>query len=243
MILMKWTRRVYVKRMAWSRDRVGDGLKDESRGAAVAVCVLQMQNGYPHRMVARLDGRVTLLVTLILLVGAACSREAEQQHAEPPPSGTTVPGVSPTGWMVTMQGIGPLRAGMNVTQASAALGAVIPPPPPDSSACAERLVPGAPGRVSMMIVGGNVVRIDVLDSLVATAEGARVGDSEARIHMLYGDRLSVQPSKYTSGNYLVVLPRVSDEAEHRLVFETDGRRVTRYRAGLQPQVEWVEGCS
>ena len=30
---------------------------------------------------------------------------------------------------------------------------------------------------------------------------------------------------------------------YRLVFETDGERVTRYRAGRLPEVEWVEGCA
>jgi hypothetical protein len=27
------------------------------------------------------------------------------------------------------------------------------------------------------------------------------------------------------------------------VFETDGQRVTNYRVGRKPEVQWVEGCS
>ena len=33
------------------------------------------------------------------------------------------------------------------------------------------------------------------------------------------------------------------DTTRRLVFETDGARVLRYRAGRRPEVEWVEGCS
>lgn len=29
----------------------------------------------------------------------------------------------------------------------------------------------------------------------------------------------------------------------RIIFKTDGKRVVKYRAGLRPQVEYVEGCS
>ena len=29
----------------------------------------------------------------------------------------------------------------------------------------------------------------------------------------------------------------------RLIFETDGQRVVRYRAGITPAVKYVEGCA
>ena len=90
----------------------------------------------------------------------------------------------------------------------------------------------------IMLVDGVVVRVDVIGASVATEAGAKVGDSEARIRELYpGARR--EPHKYTDGHYLVVetTPRT------RYVFETDGARVTRYRIGLVPQVDWVEGCA
>jgi hypothetical protein len=46
------------------------------------------------------------------------------------------------------------------------------------------------------------------------------------------------PHKYTDGHYLTLAP----DGAHRLVFETDGGHVTRYRGGRMPEVEWVEGC-
>ena len=34
-----------------------------------------------------------------------------------------------------------------------------------------------------------------------------------------------------------------DSSVARIIFETDGKRVVKYRAGRGPQVEYVEGCS
>jgi hypothetical protein len=53
----------------------------------------------------------------------------------------------------------------------------------------------------------------------------------------------VEPHKYTDGPYLVQPPAAATGSAYRIVFETDGRRVTRYRAGMRPQVEYVEGCA
>ena len=78
---------------------------------------------------------------------------------------------------------------------------------------------------------------------VFAAEGARVGDSEDAVRKLYGSRVSVTPHKYTNGHYLTVTPMAPSDSQYRIIFETDGKRVTRYRAGRLPQVAYVEGCS
>ena len=103
--------------------------------------------------------------------------------------------------------------------------------------CSYAKVPAAPGLL-VMLVDGKVVRLDVIEAGLATAAGAKVGDTEQRVRELYPD-LRVEPHKYTDGHYLVV----DSNPGRRLVFETDGARVTRYRAGAVPQVDWVEGCS
>ncbi len=94
-----------------------------------------------------------------------------------------------------------------------------------------------------MVVDGRIARIEVKNSAVATATGAGVGDSEARIHALYPGRVQVRPHKYTDGHYLIVRPEATSDSANRLIFETDGRHVLEYRAGLLPAVAWVEGCS
>jgi len=96
----------------------------------------------------------------------------------------------------------------------------------------------------IMITGGTVARIEVDSSTVPTGLGVRVGDSEARVKELYGARVSVEPHKYLpNGHYLVVSPVPPTDSNFRLIFETDGSRVTSYRAGRLPQVQWVEGCA
>lgn len=145
-------------------------------------------------------------------------------------------------WTVTARGIGPLHAGMSLDEARTAAAGTLP----DTSAtesCMYIPLVGAPGSVHAMLVDGRLARIDVRDSAVATDRGARVGDAEARIAALYGSRVSVQPHKYTGGHYLIVSPAVAADSAYRLVFETDGKRVLAYRAGLLPAVEWAEGCS
>jgi hypothetical protein len=89
-----------------------------------------------------------------------------------------------------------------------------------------------------MVVDGRIARVDVENQSIATGAGARIGDSEARIKRLY-PQVEVTPHKYVRGHYLTAMPA----GEYRIIFETDGVRVTRYRAGRMPEVKWIEGCS
>jgi hypothetical protein len=139
---------------------------------------------------------------------------------------------APEAWVVTESGAGPIAIGMtadDIRPHAAPLG--------ELDGCAYVKVPAAPGLL-VMLFAGKVVRLDAIDAAVATAAGARVGDSEERIRQLYPG-IRVERHKYTDGHYLIV----DTAAGRRLVFETDGTRVTRYRSGMVPQVDWVEGCS
>lgn len=146
-------------------------------------------------------------------------------------------------WVVTPRGIGPLHAGMTLDEARTAAGGQLPLSGPDAPSCDHLTLAGAPGRVLVMVVDGRVARVEVHDGAIATDRGARIGDGEARIAELYGDRVTVEQHAYTDGHYLVVKPEVLADSAYRLVFETDGQRVQSYRAGLLPSVGWVEGCS
>jgi hypothetical protein len=91
-------------------------------------------------------------------------------------------------------------------------------------------------------VPAQIERVDITKPGVRTAEGAGVGDTEARVLELYRGNVRVEPHKYTgpTGHYLVVTN--ARDTLHRIIFETDGQRVTRYRAGRRPAVELVEQC-
>jgi hypothetical protein len=148
---------------------------------------------------------------------------------------------SPAAWRLTERGIGPVRVGMTVAEAAAALPGGVAPP--ETQECAYVGLSGLPEGVSLMTEAGRIVRVDVDDSsAVATTRGARVGWTEARVLALYpGAR--VQPHKYEDGHYLVVLPGAPADTTHRIVFETARGVVTRFRGGVVPAVEYVEGCS
>lgn len=102
----------------------------------------------------------------------------------------------------------------------------------------------APKGVSFMVENGRISRVDIRDDMtVKTAAGAGIGDTEERIKSLYPGQVAVQPHKYTSGHYLVVSPKSANDADMRLVFETESNKVTRFRSGKLPAVQYVEGCS
>lgn len=192
---------------------------------------------------------ITLALALTLL--AACGTTSDD-------NGESVSS-DPSTWTVRPEGFGPIVAGRRVEDIARLLpGAFELPVGAVETACTYAVWNAAPPGVRVMVEDGAVTRVDVLRGrTIATEEGARIGDSEARIDSLYEGRVERRPHKYTEGSYLIVradtarpLPEVTDpgatppntRSDFRLVFETDGARVTRYRAGLFPAVEYVEDC-
>jgi hypothetical protein len=143
-------------------------------------------------------------------------------------------------WVVSAKGIGPIEAGMTKHDVEAKLGSALAGAP-DSTWMSCGYVKGnaLPAGVTLMVENGAIARIDIDSGTVATTEGARIGDTEDRLKTLYRD-LDVMPHKYTNGHYLTV--RSAADSSYRIIFETDGQRVIRYRAGRVPQVEYVERC-
>jgi hypothetical protein len=142
-------------------------------------------------------------------------------------------------WTVSETGIGPLRIGMNFREVTMASGGGFATPDrvgSDGSCWQAKLLKG-PAGISVMHNSGIIARVDVYEVSLATAAGARVGDSEKRIRELY-PQVRITPRKDTKGHYLIV----GSDNDRQIVFETDGKRVLRYRAGRTPEVEWAEGC-
>ena len=180
-------------------------------------------------------------LAFFLVVGCARAGDATADSpASTTGSVTATPAGSPASWRVSETGWGPIRAGMTVAEARTALGGELAEPA--NRDCDHVSPASSPAGVQLMIVGGRVARVDVSDWTIATAADARVGHSEARVNQLYARRVRTTRHKYTDGHYLTVSGAGADSV-YRLVFETDGKRVTRYRGGRIPEVEWVEGCS
>jgi hypothetical protein len=151
----------------------------------------------------------------------------------------------PSAWAVTDSGAGVLRIGMTRDQLALDLHATPPKHTRADSGCAYLAVAGIPAGMRTMWVAATLARIDIGAPKLATDRGAKIGDKAAKIESLYRGRVTTMPAKYDPrGKYLVIHPPPFADSTRRIVFETDSTtRVTRYRVGREPEVEWVEGCS
>ena len=129
-----------------------------------------------------------------------------------------------------INGIGPIRVGMTVTQAAAAAGAPIRLQSAVGS-CGEAIPVGGPQGLSFMTDLAGITRVDVTELSIKTGEGIGIGSTEADVIRTYGSRVTTQPHEYTNGHYLVVSSDKPDLANYQFVFETDGTRVTMVRSG------------
>jgi hypothetical protein len=144
-------------------------------------------------------------------------------------------------WRVTPRGFGPVEAGMRLSEASAVLG--VPTTAGGSGEACTIIHPVAlPAGVSFMVVGDVVARVQVDSAGVTTDEGVGVGTTQAQAQTIYAGRVTSTPHEYTKGRYLTVRSAAPADSNFRMLFETDGQKITRYRVGRLPEVEWVEGC-
>lgn len=178
---------------------------------------------------------------------SACGREAANTADTTQPVATVsetapVDSLAPLVF-VTDFGVGDLRAGMTLDEARRVMPELRLIAGTDSSSCSYLEWPSAPPGVLVMFDGGRLARFDIDSAGVRTEAGAQVGDAASRVDSLYAGRLTKQPHKYTDGEYFLVAPMRAADSLFRLVFEVEGGRVTRFRVGTRPQVEYVEGCS
>jgi len=201
---------------------------------------------------------------IAVLALAACQRDAPPAdpgvpapttQAEPTPavSATDAP-VPPTNAagsnipkvvedVITFQGFGPATFGADQEQVRMAWGNDLGDAQPAEPGGCYYLTPqplGTAGyNIAFMIEGDRFSRIDVRNDGYAAPGGGKVGMDRAEIERLYTGRLEATPHKYVDGaQYL----RVRD-GDNALVFETDpSGKVTEWRVGTPPQVDYVEGC-
>jgi hypothetical protein len=198
-------------------------------------------------MSSRSSGKAAVLAVAVSLVLSACDGEAAPVADTAQPVATTVEATPAEATaplvFVTDFGVGDLRAGMTLDEARRVMPELRLIAGTDSSSCSYLEWPSAPPGVLVMFDGGRLARFDIDSAGVRTEAGAQVGDAASRVDSIYAGRLTKQPHKYTDGEYFQVAPMRAADSLFRLVFEVEGGRVTRYRVGTRPQVEYVEGCS
>jgi hypothetical protein len=145
----------------------------------------------------------------------------------------------------SFSGYGDMKLGITVEEATAAWGGELNGKPSEGSTC-YYLTPKwvkAPRDFAFMAENGKFVRYDVGTDKEAAPGGGKVGMTVDQLQKLYNNSLQSAPHKYVEGGKNLSVA-ASGVAPSKLVFETDAAgKVTAWRVGLSPQVDYVEGCS
>jgi hypothetical protein len=171
----------------------------------------------------------------------------DQPAQDVPPASAPAPGVNqaPDLGLVRMDGYGDMRFGMSADEAKKAWGGELKGEPSEGGGC-YYLTPkwvATPSDFAFMVEGGKFVRYDVGTGKEIAPGGGKVGMGIDEIRTLYAGRVEETPHKYVEGGkYLGV--KDGNGGTGKLVFATgaDGK-VTSWRVGVPPQVDYVEGCS
>ncbi|WP_339384126.1 hypothetical protein [Microcoleus sp. LEGE 07076] len=152
---------------------------------------------------------------------------------------------------LAINGIGPIRVGMTVDEASRSAGIKLIKSGSggmDEYQCSYVRPQGAPKGISFMVAKDRIARVDINNDRTTTIAGAKIGNTQQQIIKLYPGQIKVTPHPYVgsppqNGKYLTFVPKDAADKNYRIIFETSKNRVTRFRSGRLPEVEYIEGCS
>lgn len=82
-------------------------------------------------------------------------------------------------------------------------------------------------------------RVTLTRRFYQTKSGLRVGLPQSAVRDRYGKRAQRSPHVYVPGGFYFKVTR----GNRRLVFETDGERITAISGGRRGEVDLVEGCA
>lgn len=174
----------------------------------------------------------------------AAAWPVDQTDVRLPPAQTPPP---PAEGLVRYDGHKDLRFGMTAAEVREAWDGELKAAPDDKQSCFFLRPAGnaAIADLAFMVENDKFVRYSVgRGNLKETAPGGgKVGMSAEQIQKLYPDRVRKSPHKYVDGGQYLRI-RGNDNSGGVLVFETDAKgKVTEWRLGQPPQVDYVEGCS
>ena len=169
------------------------------------------------------------------------------------PTTTTEPGLSEASGL-RFDGIGPIKVGMTLAEATAAVGKPVTVNPDYVlDGCAYARVEGGPEGLSFMVLRDNdtdpwrIVRVNVGEkSRIATLSGVRIGATEAEVKSTYSGPGKTGTIAVTGHEYV--------EAGHYITYDVTGPRVScccsrptgrRSPSSAPPPdpVGYVEGCA
>ena len=203
--------------------------------------------------------RYLILAAAVALALSACKQEttveapmaaADPAPATPPVTEPVVPAepavvVAPAS-QASFTGYGDMKLGSTLEQAKTAWAGELQESKPAEGSTCHYLMPKWVSKASefgFMVEEGKFVRYDVGTDKEIAPGGGKVGMVVEQLMLLYGSSLQSAPDKYVEGGKVFSLA-APDGTPARLVFQVDGvGRVSAWRIGLPPQVDYVEGCS
>lgn len=142
---------------------------------------------------------------------------------------------------VTTVGIDAVNFGMTIAQAGAAVNGEFVPVDGTNNECFRIRPAGGPLGVQLTVTQGTIERVDITTPDITTRSGAGVGMTEAGLRDLFGASLTTESSD-TGGNRVIFTPSDAEDAQFRVIFETDGETVTSFRSGRVPQILPTNAC-
>jgi len=138
---------------------------------------------------------------------------------------------------LTPGGLGSVRVGMTERGVERALGRNIVL---DNNAGGGECATASIGRRNYaLFTNGRLGRVTLTSSSHATKSGLRVGMPESAVTNRYGSKAKRSKHEYVpDGSYFKVT-----RGNRRLVFETDGAKITAISGGRRPEVDYIEACA
>jgi len=146
-------------------------------------------------------------------------------------------------WILTPDGLGPVKIGMTQAQVAKALGGTLTGDAIESDdICVEKDSSKLPG-VGFMFEEKKLVRISLVpDSKIATLRGVRAGATAAKIRRAYPKGLLSEPNAYLErpAEYLTFW---TVRGKKGVRFETDEKRQVYVIHAGTAAIQYIEGCA
>lgn len=152
----------------------------------------------------------------------------------PPPA---VKPVKAQDLLLSTHAVGPVIFGTPLSQVEISLGQAMRLDETDNPECSFVSFKALP-KVRFMVEKGVITRADV-DQEIANTSGIQVGDTEDQVRQQHAS-VKVKPHEYVKGGHVLT---VKGDGKSALVMDSDGTKIIRIRAGLEPSVSNAEGCS
>jgi hypothetical protein len=194
---------------------------------------------------------LSLACAAVLVVGCSSSTPNKVEVVEGEPTTTTAapvetvpaedlgePTLSDTSEVTTV-GLDTVEFGMTFDEAQQAAGTRLAVVEGDAgSSCYRVHAEKGPEGVTFLVSNSTVERVDIDSGPVTTRSGAGIGMPVGELTTLFPERL--EPSPSPTGTTFTFVPTDEQDAQYRIIFETDGATVTSFRAGKLPEV--TDGC-